>query len=268
MIDPDIWQDEKLSKMDFAGRLFFIGLISQANDYGKLRGNPKLLKSLIFPYEDNAIKIEEYVEQLADLKIIIIYEVNGEMFIKIKNWDKYQTLVHPAKDTIPDPTQETIKSISRDLQPQVKLVKLVKSSKGKLKDTKTFPFEEIWAQYPKRVGKKEAERHFRASVKTEQDWEDIQTALKNYLEYLKRKQEIEEFIQYGSTWFNNWRDWVNYKKPVNREEADEGRFNDDLPKEKPELTEEELKKIHEEAEKLKAKIRQGTGKGAVKIPEG
>jgi hypothetical protein len=127
---------------------------------------------------------------------------------------------------------------------------------------KVFPFEEIWAQYPKRVGKKEALRHFNASVKTEQDWKDIQTALKNYLEYLKRKQETEEFIQYGSTWFNNWRDWVNYKKPINREEADEGRFDDGLPKEKPELTEEELKKIHEEAERLKVKIRQKARKSS------
>jgi len=77
--------------------------------------------------------------------------------------------------------------------------------------TKALSFEEIWAKYPKRVGKKDAERHFNASVKTEKDWQDINTALKNYLE---SERVAKGFILNGSTFFNNWRDWVDYKEPV------------------------------------------------------
>jgi len=116
MIDPDIWQDEKFAKLDFAGRLFFIGLITQANDYGKLRGNPKLLKSLIFPYEENHVKIEAYLQQLTELEMIIPYEANGENFLKLNNWSKYQTLMHPSKDNVPEPFQESIKKVSRGFQ--------------------------------------------------------------------------------------------------------------------------------------------------------
>lgn len=77
-------------------------------------------------------------------------------------------------------------------------------------------FDLIWGKYPNKDGMKAAKRHFQASVKTMQDWMDIQNALTNYL---KSPKVLEGFIKNGSTWFNNWRDWVNYKgvsipKPV------------------------------------------------------
>jgi hypothetical protein len=70
----------------------------------------------------------------------------------------------------------------------------------------TFDFDAVWLKYPNRVGKKEAERHFRASVKTEEDYILINRAVKNYC----GSEKVEKgFIQNGSTWFNNWRDWID-----------------------------------------------------------
>jgi len=68
-----------------------------------------------------------------------------------------------------------------------------------------FSFEDIYLKYPNKVGKKAAERHFLATVKTDQDFQDIQTALKNYLASERVK---KGFIQNASTWYNQWRDWV------------------------------------------------------------
>jgi len=67
-------------------------------------------------------------------------------------------------------------------------------------------FEEIWTKYPNKDGKKASERYFLASVLNENDWKDIQTALKNYLASERVK---KGFIKNASTWFNNWRDWVS-----------------------------------------------------------
>ena len=67
-------------------------------------------------------------------------------------------------------------------------------------------FEQIYAKYPRKIGHKEAQRHFKASVKNEQDYADIQKALVNYLQC---KEVKSGFIQHASRWFNNWRDWVN-----------------------------------------------------------
>lgn len=72
-------------------------------------------------------------------------------------------------------------------------------------------FEDIWTKYPKRIGKKEALRHFMATVKTEEDVDSIWIALKNYE---TSERVFNGFIQNGATWFNNWRDWVEFKEVV------------------------------------------------------
>lgn len=73
-------------------------------------------------------------------------------------------------------------------------------------------FEKAWAKYPKKLGSKEALRHFKASVKNDADLKMFYVALDNYLAEVRLKEQ--RFIQNGSTWFNNWRDWVSYKREV------------------------------------------------------
>jgi hypothetical protein len=70
-------------------------------------------------------------------------------------------------------------------------------------------FEVIWNIYPRKEGKKEALRHFKASVKTKDDLSNIRSALENYKTSLKNKNTEPQFIQQGQRWFNNWKDWVS-----------------------------------------------------------
>lgn len=80
-----------------------------------------------------------------------------------------------------------------------------------------FDFDILWNKYPNKLGKKEAERHFRASVMADQDYADIQRALNNYTEKIKGVDA--KYIKHGSTWFNNWRDWIDYKEPNGKSQA-------------------------------------------------
>jgi len=68
-----------------------------------------------------------------------------------------------------------------------------------------YEFEKLWTKYPNKCGKKQALRHFQMSVKTDKDVLDIQQALENYL---KSDRVKRGYIQNGSTWFNNWQDWI------------------------------------------------------------
>ena len=80
-------------------------------------------------------------------------------------------------------------------------------NKDRIKDNNTIHthFEALWVKYPNRQGKKDALRHYKASVLTDQNRTDIEQALNNYLQC---KQVKEGFIKNGSTWFNQWQDWV------------------------------------------------------------
>lgn len=78
-----------------------------------------------------------------------------------------------------------------------------------------FNFQTIWKDYPRKLGKDAAERHFRAQVKTDADFLDIKLALANYIADLRKKGTDEQYIMYGSSWFNKkWRDWIAYKGAV------------------------------------------------------
>jgi hypothetical protein len=69
----------------------------------------------------------------------------------------------------------------------------------------TKNFERIWQQYPKPIGKKNAFKHFKATVHSKKDLEKIELALNNY----KQSKTVSKgMVQNGSTWFNQWEDWV------------------------------------------------------------
>lgn len=72
-------------------------------------------------------------------------------------------------------------------------------------------FNALWNLYPSKDGKKASEKHFNATVKNKEDLIEIQQALNNYLNHLKINSWKKP--KNGSTWFNNWRDWVNWQEP-------------------------------------------------------
>lgn len=82
------------------------------------------------------------------------------------------------------------------------------------KKTYCSSFDELWMRYPVRQGKKAAYKHFKSSVKADTDREDINKALDNYL---SSDRVQRGFIQNGSTWFNNWRDWIDYRGEMKEE---------------------------------------------------
>ena len=98
--------------------------------------------------------------------------------------------------------------VTRDITP-LDLDK-TKIREDKNKSTVTYDrFNALWEQYPVKDGRKQALKSFVASVKTEQDHSDMQKALKNYKQHLKENEWKKP--KNGATWFNNWRDWIDFK---------------------------------------------------------
>ena len=131
-----------------------------------------------------------------------------------------------------------IKTKNVDIQKQSK----VKESKVKNKEIYKERFEIIYKEYPNRDSLKKAKEHFIASVKTDKDWQDINTALVKYKKHLT----VETWLKpkSASTWFNNWRDWVDYIEPQKQQEPQPKNLSIDYTKQpgyKP-LTKEMMKK--------------------------
>lgn len=67
-------------------------------------------------------------------------------------------------------------------------------------------FDALWSKYPRRIGKKDALRHYKAARKEAIRFEDIDRGLDKYIEYCRGKPE--QYIMQGSTWFcgHHWED--------------------------------------------------------------
>ena len=73
------------------------------------------------------------------------------------------------------------------------------------KKRKEQGFLDLWSRYPNKDGRRSAETKYESSVITEDDLILINKALDNYLISDK---VARGFVKNGSTWFNNWHDWI------------------------------------------------------------
>lgn len=72
----------------------------------------------------------------------------------------------------------------------------------------------VWNKYPMKAGKKEALKHYKATVKYQEDADNCEKALVNYLEHLALPQNSYKHPMNGSTWFNNWQDYIEWIEPA------------------------------------------------------
>lgn len=115
MIDPNFWQSEDVAKLTIRQRLLFIGLFSNADDEGKLRGNPAFIRSIIFPYEDFSLgEIETDLNCIEAVGSIIQYSVEGSRYILIVNWKKFQRVDKPQPSVIPNPVKNDSENDSKN----------------------------------------------------------------------------------------------------------------------------------------------------------
>lgn len=110
MIDPDFWTDEKLGDCTRDERLLFMGLISNADDEGRGRANAKLVKSTIFPYDEdlNSGLINTMLKELDTKNIVQLYIADQQEFYFIKNFKKHQVINKKQTSKLPLPPQEIL----------------------------------------------------------------------------------------------------------------------------------------------------------------
>lgn len=102
MIDPNIWLSEDVSKLSIFERLLFIGMFSHADDEGRGRASPALLRSLIFPYDDIPLnQIEEGLDNIKERINVVFYEIEGSSYYQFTNWNKWQRVDKPQPSLIP-----------------------------------------------------------------------------------------------------------------------------------------------------------------------
>ena len=93
-IKPDFWEDEKLGTIPIQARLLFIGTWSYADDNGVIRGSAALLKSQIFPYDDNLRigEVKKWIDALVEARMLIPLSYKGASYYVIRTFRSHQRI--------------------------------------------------------------------------------------------------------------------------------------------------------------------------------
>jgi hypothetical protein len=208
-MDCDVQQNLDMRKMidewgwEWFGRyVALIGMVGRlVNDSNRTfalqtnDGSPFSVRLLANDLSTNVERLSNFCQYLADNRLI-----------DKAAWEKKKLIYIPKLADRADEYTKRIGTKSRH-SPEQEVEVDIEVDKKQMAGT----FESLWLSYPRRLGKKEALKHFLASVKTPEDLTAITTALENYKRVLVKEKTEERFIKHASTWFNGWRDYVDMK---------------------------------------------------------
>ena len=172
----------------------------------------------------NSSLVYRKLKILENLKIVNIKSNNKFSLVTVLKYNTYQDLINTNeqqngqqannKRTTNEQQANTNKKDKNDNKEKkikiidsanIPLVNLKNNIQNNTEYTTEELFEYIWQEYPKRDGKKSSLSHFKATVKNENDFLDLCKSVNNYLHTDTVR---KGYIKNGSTFFNNWKDFI------------------------------------------------------------
>lgn len=102
-LKPEIWADEKVGHVSRDARVLFLGLITMADDEGRILGLPAVILGHVFPYDQDAPrKLARWLDELVDVGLVIRYEVDGTPYMWLRGWH-HQRIEKRGRSILPPP---------------------------------------------------------------------------------------------------------------------------------------------------------------------
>lgn len=160
----------------------------------------------------NETKVYRALTALKSLGNIEIKATNKYSIITVVNWDKYQD---ENGNRTANEQQTNSKTTTEEQQGDSKRTQHKNGKNGK-KEKNIYIcsfFQSVWDEYPKKLGKNKVTKA--AMEQLEEAGEaTVMSAVRRYVEKIKRDGTDEKYIMHGSTFFNGaWRDYVVEDKP-------------------------------------------------------
>lgn len=107
-IKPDAFASESLSEVPIPARWTFAGLWTMADDDGRLRDEPRLVKAHVYALDDDvtAADVRQHLDALEKVDCIRRYQAGGKSYIAVTNFRDHQRINRPSPSKIPAPPWE------------------------------------------------------------------------------------------------------------------------------------------------------------------
>lgn len=204
-IKPDFWTDEKIVELSDTASLLFIGLWNFADDSGRMEYSPVRIKLQILPTRD--VDCVSLLTELATVKLVRIYEVDGKKYLQVNNFDKHQKIDKRSPSKFPPPPP--ISPESPRIPPKSP-DGMEGKRKGMEKDS-LGAFDAFWKLYPKtRAGSPDNALAAWKKALTKSTEKEIMDGLQAYI---GSDEVARGFAKGAAAWLNDER-WKSDYKPA------------------------------------------------------
>lgn len=103
-LKPSIWSDESFITLTRDARLLCIGMISHADDAGRIIASGPALIGAIYPHDNiTARQIEKWRDEIAATGLAVVYTVGQGTYAHFPNWRRHQRIQKPYPSVLPEP---------------------------------------------------------------------------------------------------------------------------------------------------------------------
>lgn len=110
-LKPECWQDEAIGALSDKARLLWVGLVTMADDAGRLRLLPSAVIGHVFPYDESvtAARLRKLLAECTAAvtqegkPLVMVYEHGGATYAWLTGWRKHQRINRVTPSELPPP---------------------------------------------------------------------------------------------------------------------------------------------------------------------
>jgi len=107
-IKPEFPQSESVGRVSREARLLFLQLFTLVDDFGRTRASSRVLRSLLYPFDDDAGElIEGWLAELERERMVVRYIHEETTYLEICKWLKHQKISHSSPSKLPNPPESS-----------------------------------------------------------------------------------------------------------------------------------------------------------------
>jgi len=106
-IKPDFCSSSDVGALSREARLFFLQLLTEADDDGRLLWIPRRLCGVLYPFDTDVSpeRIEGWATECEKRSMVTRYTLDEVTFLAIVNWSKHQKISHATSSKFPPPPE-------------------------------------------------------------------------------------------------------------------------------------------------------------------
>lgn len=209
VIKESIKRSPQIDSLTWFEEVVFYRLIVTADDYGCIDGRPVLIKNELFPTRENVTRksVEDAITKLVAVGLLFQYEFEGRPYLAFPTWEKHQRIRNKHRK-YPAPPDDIHLSAGRC---QTSANRLPESESNPNPNQNPNPnarargdgaFDRFWTEYPKKVGKGQAQKAF----------SKVSVPVETLIDAVQRQKGSVQWQKDGGQYIPNPSTWLNQKR--------------------------------------------------------